>query len=165
MSGDDFWKPTAELLQPLVPTIQLTEKLLSRPPFRFLHDVMTYLSHHHGVLPLSSFPEDLQNGDTIDGKEKKIEYLTILFGLVGELTGSTPSVDPKKVVGGKDCESTNIMLQQIAEAILKKKEGGGGEHHHHHHHHHEKKGEEGKEGEAREEGKEQPTRIGSNRPW
>ena len=136
MSDEDFWKPTAEVLQPLVPTIQMSEKLLSRPPFRFLHDVFSYLSSQHGVMPLSSLPEDLRDGSTIDSKEKKLEYLTLVLGMAEAVIGGPHGVDPKKVVSGKDCEKTNILLQQIAQAIIK---SGGGQPAVSSSHHHEKK--------------------------
>ena len=73
---------TQEKVQPLFQKPKLTDKLLARPPFRFLHDVVTSL------LASTNFPSGLYNeselnSDNVQEKQAKIVFLEKLINCVG----------------------------------------------------------------------------------
>jgi TRAF3-interacting protein 1 len=60
----------------------MSEKLLMKPPFRFLHDTIS------AIIQTTGFAEGLYSADemdsaTINEKSAKIEYLEKIFGVVG----------------------------------------------------------------------------------
>ena len=90
---------------------KLSDKLLSKPPFRFLHDIVTALMRACG------FAEDLFVGDELDSramnasKETKAAFLHKLIGYVTDMTGEPVQVSVKSVLAGKDAILTNALLQ------------------------------------------------------
>nr|CAJ2479025.1 unnamed protein product [Leishmania braziliensis] len=118
MSGEvDFWTATIAAYQPLqLPSPELSEKLLKRPPFRFIHDIVCsidarFAAYDH-VIPVA-----LRNSAQVDTKEKKIEYLTILIQYINKLMKVEIDVNPKKIVSGHEPEKTNVFLQYLASCI------------------------------------------------
>lgn len=59
----------------------LTEKLLSKPPFRFLHDIIKVIIKEHGFLK-DLFSEHELNYENIKDKDAKIAFLNKLIDAV-----------------------------------------------------------------------------------
>ena len=71
-----------ELLSSLITKPKMTEKLLNKPPFRFLHDTVS------AVVKTTGFGEGLMQGDELNSgaitdKAAKMAYLDKIFNFVG----------------------------------------------------------------------------------
>ncbi|KAG5470548.1 hypothetical protein LSCM1_01792 [Leishmania martiniquensis] len=113
----DFWSATIAAYQPLqLKSPELTPKLLKRPPFRFIHDIISSIDARFAVYN-HVIPAELRNSAQVDTKEKKIEYLTLLIRYINTLMRVELDVNPKKIVSGHEPEKTNIFLQYAAAAV------------------------------------------------
>ena len=110
---EDIIKKTQTELGAVIQAPKLTEKLLGRPPFRFLHDIVT------AVLKSSSFPEGLYTADQLESakvtdKKAKLEFLEKLIAVVAAGTGKPVSARAAKIAAGEEPEKTNELLQGLA---------------------------------------------------
>ncbi|KAJ8605547.1 hypothetical protein CTAYLR_000113 [Chrysophaeum taylorii] len=104
---------TQEVLQPLIDRPQLKEKLLTKPPFRFLHDIVTALIKRTGF-PDGLYEESELDSGTFTGKESKLGFLSKLIACVGICHGRPIDVREGKIVAGLEPERTNQLLQALA---------------------------------------------------
>ncbi|XP_063706194.1 TRAF3-interacting protein 1 [Culicoides brevitarsis] len=131
-------KETQKSLGKLIKRPQLTDKLLQKPPFRFLHDIIKAIIKDTGFLAGLFTPDELEY-EKIKDKESKVAFLTKLINVVKITSGKNLTVRPSKIIAGLEAAKTNELLQAIAfcvdqkidskEAIQKVKEelGGGDE--------------------------------------
>lgn len=117
--GDAYWEATQAVLQseedPLVRKPRLTDQLLQRPPFRFLHDVISAVQARTGFAP-GLFNEEEQDSKLIKDKDRKVAYLTKIVDVVGLALGTPVPARPLKVVAGLEPENTNAFLQLLGKA-------------------------------------------------
>uniref|UniRef100_A0A7N5KRF2 TRAF3 interacting protein 1 n=1 Tax=Ailuropoda melanoleuca TaxID=9646 RepID=A0A7N5KRF2_AILME len=89
-------KRTQEALGKVIRRPPLTEKLLSKPPFRYLHDIIT------------------------EDKDAKISFLQKAIDVVVMVSGEPLSAKPARIVAGHEPERTNELLQRIGKCCLSK---------------------------------------------
>ncbi|XP_030856357.1 TRAF3-interacting protein 1-like isoform X3 [Strongylocentrotus purpuratus] len=117
--GEEFIKKTQDSLGKIIKKPPMTEKLLKKPPFRFLHDVFTEIIRTTGFMKglLSEAEMDSQN---VKDKDAKIALLQKVVDVVAMVTGKALSVKPSKIVAGHEPDKTNELLQALAIALSKK---------------------------------------------
>ena len=117
MAGSEaYWAATQSVLQggdpPLVRKPKLTENLLKKPPFRFLHDVISEVIRSTGFAQ-DLFDEHESNSKNVKDKESKVAYLNKIVDYVFEASGTRVPVRPLKVLAGLEPELTNQFLQLL----------------------------------------------------
>ncbi len=119
---------TQATLGNIVKKPKLTEKLLQKPPFRFLHDLVTALIGS-GHLPSSMYPPALLDSANFTEKDTKLEFLNLTISFVrlcltsipsrvhGQLSSpppSPPTAKSGKIVAGLEPIDTNLFLQALS---------------------------------------------------
>jgi len=112
-------KKTQDTLGKVIKKPPLTEKLLNKPPFRFLHDVITEVIKNTNVLK-GLFKSDELNSENVKDRDAKITFLQKAIDCVGMLVGESLAVRPSKIVAGHEPEKTNEFLQALGKVCLKK---------------------------------------------
>ncbi|XP_043516386.1 TRAF3-interacting protein 1 isoform X2 [Frieseomelitta varia] len=112
-------KRTQDLLGKYFKKPPLTEKLLRKPPFRFLHDIVSTVINETGFLD-GLYTEEELNSENIKNKEAKLAYLTKLIDVVKLATGINLTVRASKIISGQEPTKTNELLQAIGKALDKK---------------------------------------------
>ena len=102
------------------PKPPLSSKLLTRPPYRYLHDIVLALRSE------TSFGENLFNEQELHSAKStprniKISFLQKLIAYTSLLINRRVDIfsDPEQIVAGLECQKTNRMLQCIIEAVTK----------------------------------------------
>jgi len=106
---------TQQTLGELIKRPKLTEPLLQKPPFRFLHDIVTEVTKVTGFAT-GLYQEEELNSAKIKDKDSKIAYLSKIIKCVELSLNTTISIRVGKVVAGLEAENTNTWLQLLYQA-------------------------------------------------
>lgn len=115
---EDAINETKEVLQPLFSKPKLSSKLLLKPPFRFIHDIVTatldMTGFPHGLFE----PHELQSSSYKDDKSAKLSFLDKLIHLVNVGEGCALEASSSKIVAGLEPLNTNILLTAFGRLAL-----------------------------------------------
>uniref|UniRef100_W5LGC5 TRAF3-interacting protein 1 n=1 Tax=Astyanax mexicanus TaxID=7994 RepID=W5LGC5_ASTMX len=112
-------KKTQEVLGRVIKKPPLTEKLLSKPPFRYLHDILSEVIRTTGFMK-GLYGEAEMKSDNVKDKDSKIAFLQKAIDVVMLVSGEPLSAKPARIVAGHEPEKTNELLQAIAKCCLNK---------------------------------------------
>lgn len=105
----------------------MAQKLLEKPPFKYLFDIVTETTNQTGnvskVTFKLGFAKGIYNAEELDSnfydsKEKKITYLKKIIDLTQMFQKEPIAAKPNKIVAGLEPENTNLMLQAIYKAAI-----------------------------------------------
>ncbi|CAM4600642.1 unnamed protein product [Leuciscus chuanchicus] len=112
-------KKTQEALGKVIKKPPLTEKLLSKPPFRYLHDIFSEVIRTTGFMK-GLYGEAEMKSDNVKDKDSKIAFLQKAIDVVMLVSGEPLAAKPARIVAGHEPEKTNELLQAIAKCCLNK---------------------------------------------
>ncbi|KAM9851296.1 TRAF3-interacting protein 1 [Aulostomus maculatus] len=112
-------KKTQDTLGKVIKKPPLTEKLLSKPPFRYLHDIFSEIIKTTGFMK-GLYEENEMKSDNVKDKDTKIAFLQKAIDVVMLVSGEPLAAKPARIVAGHEPEKTNEMLQAIAKCCLNK---------------------------------------------
>lgn len=106
----DFWQETAGMYEQIFSKPKMNEKLLTKPPFRYLHDIFT------ATMAKTGYGQGLYEGDDLNAKaltdkEQKLAWLVKAITLAEMMHGEQIDIKPSMVLAGQQPENTNIYLQ------------------------------------------------------
>ncbi|CAL8141175.1 unnamed protein product [Orchesella dallaii] len=107
---------TQKLLSEHITKPALADKYLIKPPFRFLHEIVTSVIETTGFMK-DIFPQSHLKYEKISNVDDKRAFLKTAIDAIESETNQKCEARPSKILSGKEPEKTNDLLQLLAKAI------------------------------------------------
>ena len=114
------------MIEPIVSKPKCSDKLLTKPPFRFLHDLISAIVKSTGFAATGVIPEQMTDSSNVKEKSDKIEYLDKVMAHVGERLNTLVDARAAKIVAGLEAENTVRFLQLLVLAATNNTAGKSG---------------------------------------
>ena len=101
------------MLGEIITRPKLSEKLLSKPPFRFLFDIVLEVIKVSGFASTLYTPEETDSANVTE-KAQKLSFLEKIIRLVGVQLNTMIEAKPLRIIGGYDHQNTNNFLQLLS---------------------------------------------------
>eukprot|EP00727_Mastigamoeba_balamuthi_P000076 m51a1_g10065 putative traf3-interacting protein 1 (560) ;mRNA; r:90635-92748 len=110
---------TIKAISALIPKPKLTPKLVARPPFKLLYEIIMNISSAKGFPAPDTFSDAEKSLETLsEDKKAKGAFLKKVIDAVGAALGEKIECEPPKVLAGKNADKTNQFLQALARAAV-----------------------------------------------
>ncbi|CAK9295901.1 unnamed protein product [Gordionus sp. m RMFG-2023] len=117
--NDSVIQNTQNILGKWIDNPMLTNKLLMRPPFKFIQDIVKEINMRYKVFDNIYTAKDYDS-KTNKSKAEKLEFLNKLIDFANKESHSKLKTTALKMVAGLEPESTNALLQTFGKIIEKK---------------------------------------------
>uniref|UniRef100_A0A7S2RW11 TRAF3-interacting protein 1 n=1 Tax=Mucochytrium quahogii TaxID=96639 RepID=A0A7S2RW11_9STRA len=109
---EDIIQETKNVIGSIIRKPKMSDKLLSRPPFRFLHDTIMAIDAKTNFVQ-ELLEDDEKDSSNIKEKEAKIGFLKKIINFAGICNGEEVDVRANKIVAGAEAENTNVLMQVL----------------------------------------------------
>ena len=100
----------ASMYEQLFAKPKMTEKLLGKPPFRYLHDIFTATMGKTGW-GQGLFQGDELNSKSFEDKDSKLGFLVKIITLTEMMLDDKMDIKQSLVLAGQSADKTNLWLQ------------------------------------------------------
>lgn len=105
---------TQTLLGDVITRPKLTDNLLSKPPFKYLFDIIMEVQRVTGFSNGLYTNEEMNKDVITNDKNMKLIFLEKIIKLIGHHLNTLVDAQPMKIIAGQDPAKTNKMLQLLA---------------------------------------------------
>ncbi|EAS06586.1 microtubule-binding protein MIP-T3 (macronuclear) [Tetrahymena thermophila SB210] len=112
MADDKFWEPTIKLYTGFIKKPSMSEKLLAKPPFKYLFDIILATMDATGF-GQGLYTDQEKDANYYENRDLKILFLRKVIDLIQYTNKSSLQAKPNKIVAGLEPEHTNSFLCEL----------------------------------------------------
>ncbi|EGR27224.1 traf3ip1 protein, putative [Ichthyophthirius multifiliis] len=112
MAEENFWEPTIKAFEGLFQKPKMRDKLLQKPPFQYLFDIVMATTDATGFGE-GLYTDEEKNSQFYQNRDQKITFLKKIIDLTQYAIKQELPAKPNKIVAGLEPENTNIFLIEL----------------------------------------------------